>query len=506
MEYHCIECNKAIQAASDPRGAKPQRCQEHRALRKQERAWANAAMQRARKFGVSAEFFLRREVFERDNWICHICNEQIPPAKRGTRTPGSQHQPFGPVVDHLISMSKGGPHTLENCGTAHWTCNAQKHTSEGFSLAKVLVADSESVRTGEVASVILPHGPLCSVPGCLRKRYVRGLCNVHYLRLRQYGDPLKQPCGCGCQELVTIAPHHQGIIYIPGHGVSGVPLSPSAKLRAGLKSQPVSARGSRLYGLIDDCQIWTGPLATHGYGRLYVTILGAPRKGRLVLAHRLAYELANGEGSAAGFAIDHLCGVRSCCNPRHLEAVPHGLNISRAGEAIEACPQGHPYNDENTRLSVNGHRLCRQCAVDSGNAGHLKVHGHSFVPDPASLSAGKRKCLICRQIADSSPSFCPAGHQFTPENTEQGNSGRRCLQCRLNNHHLRIHGDEFVTDTTNPSTKRRKCLVCREAAELKPPSCPARHEFTPENTRVVQGGRRCLQCERNGHLCSEAWA
>ena len=93
--------------------------------------------------------------------------------------PGSQHQPYGPVVDHLISMSKGGPHTPENCGTAHWTCNAQKHTSEGFALAKELVAESESVSTGEVASVVQPHGPLCSVRGCLRKRYARGVCNVH---------------------------------------------------------------------------------------------------------------------------------------------------------------------------------------------------------------------------------------------------------------------------------------------------------------------------------------
>jgi hypothetical protein len=169
-----------------------------------------------------------------------------------------------------------------------------KHVTESFSLAKELVAESESVGAGAVASVVLPDGPLCSVRGCIRKRYVRGLCRVHYFRMRENGDPLKQRCGCGCRELVAIEPHHQGIIYVPGHGFSKALLSPSEKLRAGLKSQPVSARGSRLYGLVDDCQVWTGPLAPRGYGRLYVTILGARRKGRLVLTHRLAYELANG--------------------------------------------------------------------------------------------------------------------------------------------------------------------------------------------------------------------
>lgn len=491
----CIDCNKPIPASSDPRGAKAQRCPEHAELRKKERAWANDAMRRARKFGVPAEFFLRSQVFERDNWTCHICKEKIPAAVRGTRTPGSQHQPLGPVVDHLISMSVGGPHTLENCRTAHWTCNAQKHTTEDFSLARKLGACDESRRsTREVATAVLPHRPLCSVRGCLRERYAREVCTVHYFRLRTYGDPLKQPCGCGCRELVTVTPDHQGIIYIAGHGVSAIPVSPREKLSAGLKSQPVSARGSRQHGLVDDCQVWTGSRNPQGYGRLYIATPGVKRKGSNVLAHRLAYELANGEGSAEGFSIDHLCGVRSCCNPGHLEAVSHAVNIARASEEVEACPQGHPYDEENTFRTPRGHRRCRLCAIDRG---HRKTHGHSFVLDPTNPSAKKRRCLVCREIAESTPSFCPAGHEFTPENAEQGNSGRRCLQCRLNSHHMRIHGHEFVPDPMNPSTRRRRCLVCREVADSVPSFCPKGHEFTSENTLFVRGGRRCLQCQRN---------
>jgi hypothetical protein len=89
----------------------------------------------------------------------------------------------------------GGPHNLENCKTAHWTCNAQKYKSLDFSLARELDADNQSASTRDVATAVLPNGPLCSVRGCLRKRHPRGVCRVHYLRLRNYGDPLKQPCG-----------------------------------------------------------------------------------------------------------------------------------------------------------------------------------------------------------------------------------------------------------------------------------------------------------------------
>jgi hypothetical protein len=64
------------------------------------------------------------------------------------------------VVDHVIPMSMGGPHNLENCKTAHWTCNAQKHKSLDFSLARELDADNQSASTRDVATAVLPNGPL----------------------------------------------------------------------------------------------------------------------------------------------------------------------------------------------------------------------------------------------------------------------------------------------------------------------------------------------------------
>lgn len=324
----------------------------------------------------------------------------------------------------------------------------------------------------------------------------RGLCPAHYNRQRKYGHPLKQPCGCGCKELVDIPAHHLGIIYIAGHGIAGGPLlSPEQKLKEGVVLQPVSTYGANQHGLTDDCHIWTGGANEQGYGKLYLRLEGVKRRGEIVLAHRLAYELQHGARAMDGLTIDHLCRVRLCCNLNHLEAVPHSTNTSRASATITACPRGHPYDEENTFYSRDGHRKCRQCSVATG---HFKTHGHEFVRDPSNPSTKKSRCLICRRAAELVPAFCPAGHEFTPENTEQGNSGRRCLQCRLNSHHVPLYGNEFVVDPGNPNAKRRRCLTCVQN-QVVPSRCPAGHEFTPENTGHGLSGRRCLKCERDAH-------
>lgn len=86
-------------------------------------------------------------------------------------------------------------------------------------------------------------------------------------------------------------------------------------------------------------------------------------------AHRVAYE-ALVAPIAAGLQLDHLCRVRRCVNPAHVEPVTQAENLRR-GETITAravaathCPQGHPYSGENLYVNPEGHRHCRQCARD----------------------------------------------------------------------------------------------------------------------------------------------
>lgn len=111
-----------------------------------------------------------------------------------------------------------------------------------------------------------------------------------------------------------------------------------------------------------ECWEWQGALS-HGYGLLRVD-------GKMVLAHRLAYEATR--GPIAG-QLDHLCRNPRCCNPAHLEDVTQRENILRGVgvSAINAkkthCPQGHEYTPENTyitrRVGAFRGRVCRTCSL-----------------------------------------------------------------------------------------------------------------------------------------------
>ncbi len=160
----------------------------------------------------------------------------------------------------------------------------------------------------------------CSIAGCGRVRLARELCSLHYQRLIRYGDPLAAPS------------------------------TPEAKFMVRVD--------------IDEggCWLWVGHIAANGYAIF--------SDGKSVLAHRWAYERYIGP-IPEGFVIDHLCGVRCCVNPLHLEPVTLAENVRRGGLVANAgavnrakthCPRGHAYDGENTYTSKAGKRHCRACA------------------------------------------------------------------------------------------------------------------------------------------------
>ncbi len=69
------------------------------------------------------------------------------------------------------------------------------------------------------------------------------------------------------------------------------------------------------------CWIWVGSLLHDGYARVRI---GAKK----VLVHRFTYESFCGP-IPQGLEIDHLCRVRCCVNPHHLEPVTHLENVLR---------------------------------------------------------------------------------------------------------------------------------------------------------------------------------
>jgi hypothetical protein len=69
----------------------------------------------------------------------------------------------------------------------------------------------------------------------------------------------------------------------------------------------------------ETCWLWQRSRTQNGYGLFSV-------HGKRCLAHRWLYEQTIGP-IPEGLEIDHLCRVRHCVNPDHLEAVTHALTI-----------------------------------------------------------------------------------------------------------------------------------------------------------------------------------
>ena len=59
------------------------------------------------------------DIFERDGWTCALCHQPIDPDLMWP-------DPACATLDHIVPLSKGGQHTLDNVQAAHARCNISK--------------------------------------------------------------------------------------------------------------------------------------------------------------------------------------------------------------------------------------------------------------------------------------------------------------------------------------------------------------------------------------------
>lgn len=128
------------------------------------------------------------------------------------------------------------------------------------------------------------------------------------------------------------------------------------------------------------CWEWTAQTGHHGYARYTVD-------GRSQAAHRVAYSTLVGS-IPGGLVIDHLCRVRHCVNPAHLEPVTNEENLRRGVSSVSRlgvqtgmavingakthCPKGHPYDGANLGVNRRGDRYCRECKNAQSRACHAR--------------------------------------------------------------------------------------------------------------------------------------
>lgn len=74
---------------------------------------------RAEYWGVEYEPISAAEVYAEDGFVCQLCGGLVDVTR-------FHPDPLSPSLDHVVPMSKGGPHLRSNVQTAHLGCNISK--------------------------------------------------------------------------------------------------------------------------------------------------------------------------------------------------------------------------------------------------------------------------------------------------------------------------------------------------------------------------------------------
>jgi hypothetical protein len=154
---------------------------------------------------------------------------------------------------------------------------------------------------------------VCSVDGCGLPVKGNGFCNKHYLQSRKHGAP--------CEDR---------------------------------SHAPLQERFWRYVDKSSECWIWIGKKRTGtGYGQ----IGEGGRGGKNLLAHRVSYEIHNGQ-IPDGFVVMHVCDTPGCVNPAHLIL---GTTAENVKDAYSKRRKFSPFKQgESHHIAVLNDKLVRE--------------------------------------------------------------------------------------------------------------------------------------------------